>query len=124
MANRSTSFNLWFPGKIWPNLQREARNVRVDDAINDYILDIVHATREHEELSLGVSTRGAITLYRAVQAHAFADQRDFVIPDDVKQLAKPVMAHRVVCRGMIREGQHDRACVVIQQILDSTSVPD
>lgn len=104
-------------------LQREARAVQVDESINDYILDIVHATRGHEELSLGVSTRGAIVLYRAVQAHAFADQRTFAVPDDVKRLAVPVLAHRVVCRGMIREGQRERARKVIQQILDSTSVP-
>ncbi len=84
----------------------------------------MHATRSHEEFSLGVSTRGAITLYRAAQAYAFADQRDYVVPDDVKRLAVPVLAHRVVCRGMIREGQRGRARTVIQQILDSTSVPD
>lgn len=106
------------------DLQRDVRRVGVEASINDYILDIVHATRSHEELSLGVSTRGAITLYRAAQAHAFADQRDFVVPDDVKRLAVPVFAHRVVCRGMIREGQRERARIVIQQILDSTSVPD
>lgn len=106
------------------HLQREVRGVRVDESINDYILDVVHSTRSHEELSLGVSTRGAITLYRAVQAHAYADQRDYVVPDDVKSLALPVLAHRVVCRGMIREGQRERARAVIQQILESTSVPD
>jgi MoxR-like ATPase len=105
-------------------LQREARAVRVDPAINDYILDIVAATRKHEELSLGVSTRGAITLYRAVQSLALADQRNYVIPDDVKKLAVPALAHRVTCRGMIREGQRERAKGIIRQILNSTRVPD
>ena len=105
-------------------LQREARAVRVDPALNDYILDIVAATRKHEELSLGVSTRGAITLYRAVQSLALADKRNYVIPDDVKKLAVPALAHRVTCRGMIREGQRERAQGIIRQILNSTRVPD
>ncbi len=104
-------------------LQQQTRDVRVDDAIQEYILDLIHATRQHPELVLGVSTRGAITFYRAVQSLAFTERRAFVIPDDVKRLAVPVLAHRVVCGGMIREGQRLRARQVIEQILDSTPVP-
>jgi len=70
-------------------LQESARQIRVDDAINDYMLDIIHATRSHEQLQLGVSTRGAITLYRAVQSMALVEGRSYVIPDDVKRLAGP-----------------------------------
>jgi MoxR-like ATPase len=106
------------------SLQQKVHAARVDDAINDYILDIVHATRQHAELSLGVSTRGAITLYRATQSLALAEGREYVVPDDVKRLAAPALAHRVVCRGMIREGQRERAKAVIQQILDTARVPE
>jgi MoxR-like ATPase len=105
-------------------LQRQARQIRVDDAINEYILEIVATTRKHEELSLGVSTRGAITYYRAVQALALIEGRAFVIPDDVKTLAVPALAHRVECRGMIREGQRERAKTIIRQVLNNVRVPD
>lgn len=106
------------------SIQRECRGVRVDDAINDYILDLVAATRKHEELSLGVSTRGAITLYRAVQSLALVEGRNYAVPDDVKRLAVPALAHRITCRGMIREGQRERAKGIVRQILESTRVPD
>ncbi len=104
--------------------QQQSRDVRVEETLSEYILDVIAATRRHEELSLGVSTRGAITLYRAVQALAYAEHREFAVPDDVKRMAVPVLAHRVVCRGMIREGQRERARAVIRQILDTTRVPD
>lgn len=104
-------------------MQAEVRRVRVDDAISDYILDIVHATRVHEELALGVSTRGAITMYRAVQGLAYTENRTFAIPDDVKRLAGPVLAHRVLCRGLLREGQRARARDLITQILHQVAVP-
>ena len=103
--------------------QGEARAVRVDESINEYLLDVVTATRSHAELSLGVSTRGAITLHRAVQSFAYCEGRDYVIPDDIKRLAGPVLAHRVSCRGMIQEGQRERAQAVIAEILDTTRVP-
>src|SRR5690606_31322736 len=98
-------------------LQQLAREVRIDPAINDYLLNLVGATRKHDELTLGVSTRGAITLYRAVQSLALVEGRDYAIPDDVKRLAIPVLAHRVQPAGMIREGLRKRAQSVIRQIL-------
>jgi MoxR-like ATPase len=104
-------------------LQRTVRAVRVDDSISEYLLQIVTATREHPELTLGVSTRGALTLYRAAQSRAMMENRDFVTPDDVKELAVHVLAHRVMPRGLVREGQRERARVVIRQILDNTRVP-
>jgi MoxR-like ATPase len=104
-------------------IQQAAREVRVDDAINDYLLDIVHATRGHDELQLGVSTRGAITLYRACQSLALIEGRGFVTPDDVKRLAVPVLAHRISVRGELREGQRERAKSVIRQILAKVAVP-
>ena len=111
-------------GEQLRSIQQSVREVKVDDSLNDYILDIIEGTRQHDELTLGVSTRGAITYYRAVQALATAEGRDFVTPDDVKRLAIPVLAHRVVCRGLIRENQRERAISIIQQIVDSTPVPD
>lgn len=104
-------------------MREDVRRVRIDDAISDYILDIVHATRNHEELALGVSTRGAITLYRAVQGLAYTENRTFAVPDDVKRLAGPVLAHRVLCRGLLREGQRARARDLISQILHRVAVP-
>ena len=104
-------------------LQRAARNVRVDDSINDYMLDLVHATRSHEQLQLGVSTRGAITLYRATQSLALVEGRNYVIPDDVKRLAIPALAHRIVVKGVLHEGRRERAKSVLKQILAKTPVP-
>jgi MoxR-like ATPase len=104
-------------------LQQQVRTVDVDDSISDYILDLVHATREHKELSLGVSTRGALTMYRAAQSLSLIEGRHYAIPDDVKRLAVPVLAHRVLCSGVIREGQRQRGKQVIQQIVDTTPVP-
>lgn len=104
-------------------LQQQVRTVRVNESISDYILDIVGATRSHEQLSLGCSTRGALTMYRAVQSLAIVNGRDFATPDDVKELAVPVLAHRIICGGVVREGQRHRARQIIQQIVDRTRVP-
>ncbi len=104
-------------------LQGLAHKVKVEESINDYILDIVAATRKHSELTLGVSTRGAITFSKAVQGLALIEGRDYTTPDDVKRLAVPVLAHRVISRGVIREGQRDRTRAVIRQILDTIPAP-
>lgn len=104
-------------------LQGLAHKVKVEESINDYILDIVAATRKHSELTLGVSTRGAITFSKAVQGLALIEGRDYATPDDVKRLAVPVLAHRVISRGVIREGQRDRTRAVIRQILDTIPAP-
>jgi MoxR-like ATPase len=77
-------------------VQAAVERVTVDEALVGYILAIVEASRELEALSLGVSPRGAQALYRAVQALALLEGRDYAIPDDVKRLAVPVCAHRVV----------------------------
>jgi MoxR-like ATPase len=104
-------------------LHAAAREVTVHPSINSYMLDIIAATRTHEELELGVSTRGAIVLFRAVQCQAMLENRKFAIPDDVKRLAVPVLAHRIVCRGLVREGQRERARTIVRQILQKTPVP-
>lgn len=104
-------------------LQRSVAEVRVDDSITEYVLELVARTRNHSELILGVSTRGALTLYRASQALAMAEGRNYVIPDDVKEVAIPVLAHRIVCRGAIREGHRQRAGQILRTLLDGITVP-
>lgn len=104
-------------------LQKSVAEIKIDDSISDYMLDIVEATRNNPELSLGVSTRGALTLYKAVQAMALVEGRTYAIPDDVKQLCIPVLAHRIVCRGAMRDGHRARASQILQAILDTTKVP-
>jgi MoxR-like ATPase len=105
------------------HLQGLVRNVKVEDSLNDYILEIVQATRTHEQLHLGVSTRGAITLYRAVQGLALIEGRNYAVTDDVKRLVLPVLAHRIVVKGALHEGRRDHAKMVLKQILSKTAVP-
>src|ERR1700690_2504021 len=76
-------------------LQESVEHIRVDDAMLDYAMAIVEETRRHPSISVGVSTRGALAWYRAAQAAALAAGRDFVIPDDIKSLAIPCLAHRL-----------------------------
>jgi MoxR-like ATPase len=104
-------------------LQQAVRNVRVDDAIADYLLDIVHATRKGEDLHVGVSTRGALTLYRAAQSLALVSGRDYVVPDDVKTLAVPVLAHRVVGKSFLQAGEFGAAEAIIRDLVDRLRVP-
>jgi MoxR-like ATPase len=104
-------------------LQQGVRRVRVDDAISDYLLDIVHTTRRTEDLHVGVSTRGALTLYRAAQSMALVSGRDYVVPDDVKGLAVPVLAHRVLGKSFLQAGEFGAAEAIIRDIVDRTRVP-
>jgi MoxR-like ATPase len=104
-------------------LQQHVSDVAVEESVSDYLLNIVHATRSHDELELGVSTRGALTLYRAAQSLALVQNRNYVVPDDVKELAVPVLAHRVAFRGLFRDGDRTKSESVIRQILDEIPVP-
>ncbi len=104
-------------------LQRGVRTVQVDDAIGDYLLDIIHATRRSEDLHVGVSTRGALTLYRAAQSLAMVSGRNYVIPDDIKTLAVPILAHRVVGKSFLQAGEFGAAEVIIRDIIDRIRVP-
>jgi MoxR-like ATPase len=103
-------------------LQGHTRTVRIDPEIVEYVLDLIHATRGHAELALGASTRGALALYRAAQAYAVTAGRDYAIPDDVKALAEPVLAHRLVTRGWAAGG-HPDAGPVVREILSRLKVP-
>jgi len=96
-------------------LQESVQRVAVDDALVDYMLAIVEQTRKHESLSMGVSPRGAQALYRATQALAAVEGRDYVTPDDVKRLVAPVFAHRVMVNTRIAIAQ--RSAEVAEKIL-------
>ena len=104
-------------------LQKQVQAVNVENSLAEYMLELTTRTRSHAELTLGVSTRGALTLYRAAQAIAFFEGRKYVIPDDIKQVAIPVLAHRVVCRGVLREGHRQRATQILKSLMDGVSVP-
>ena len=106
-------------------MQRLVAEVEVDDSLVAYALEIVARTRKHEKLTLGVSPRGSQMLYRAAQAMAFLDGRNFCVPEDLKPLAIPVFAHRVAIHGMHSSGikKAVRAEEVIQEIIDSVPVP-
>ncbi len=104
-------------------IQEAVRQVTVEDSIYEYLLDLVEATRNCDELHVGVSTRGALCMYRATQALAMLNGRDFVVPDDVKKLAAPVMAHRVIPKGYLHAGQREAVEQLIQRLIDDIKVP-
>ena len=86
-------------------IQQQCRAVAVDAAISQYIVDLVRATRQDSEIALGVSPRGAVALYRATQARAWLQGRAYALPDDVKELAVAVLAHRLMMVGGRRSTQ-------------------
>jgi MoxR-like ATPase len=106
-------------------MQQAVTQVRVDESLVSYALSIVKKTRESEQFSLGVSPRGSQMLYRAAQAMAFLDGRNFCTPEDFKPLVVPVFAHRVVVNGLYSSTlkKSEQAEQVIQEIVDSTPVP-
>jgi len=103
-------------------LQLAVRNVTVEPPVADYILELVEATRTHPDVALGVSTRAALAFYRAVQANALLAGRRHVTPDDVKQLAGAVLAHRVLTKGYDSSGRSN-ADAVVADIVAKTRVP-
>ena len=106
-------------------LQRAVSEVSVDDAIVDYLMRIVAATRNSEMLDLGVSPRGTLSLFRAAQALALTEERDYCIPDDVKRLVIPVFAHRITVSSRYASAMRrsEEAEAVLHEILKTVSVP-
>ena len=98
-------------------LRSQCSAVTVEVSVQQYMLNLVRATREMEDIALGVSPRGTVALYRAVQALAFLEGRDYVIPDDVKTLAPNVLAHRVIPSG----GHQSTA--LLARLLDTVAIP-
>ncbi|HEX8289575.1 MAG TPA: MoxR family ATPase [Pyrinomonadaceae bacterium] len=106
-------------------LQTRAAEVRVDDALVEYLLNIVDATRKSDALELGISPRGTLALFRSAQALALIEGRDFCTPDDIKRLVMPCFTHRIIVnsrtsgtRNKTREAEQ-----ILQEILRKTAVP-
>ncbi len=105
-------------------LQQLVRRVHVSDQVLEYMMRIVDATRAHDAVVFGVSPRGAIHLFRAAQALALLRGRDYVEPDEVKELSGPVLSHRMRMRGIPPEsGGFEEAARVVDGILEETPVP-
>lgn len=102
--------------------QQTYKSVQIDEDLLTYIIQLTEETRKHPELSLGVSPRGAQALLKASQAWAALHGRDYVLPDDIKALAEPVLAHRLVFRNRMRQ-QEGLAERIIQDILNQVQVP-
>lgn len=98
-------------------LRRLCNNIKLETSLQQYIITLVRATREHEEITLGVSPRGAVALQKATQALAFLFGRDYAIPDDVKFLAPYVLSHRLIPSG----GR--RANTIVERLLKEVAIP-
>ncbi|MBQ4054832.1 MAG: MoxR family ATPase [Clostridia bacterium] len=98
-------------------------SVKLSDAVAGYVMSLIEATRQNEKLRLGASPRATLALMHASQAWAAINGRDFVLPDDVKAIARPVLSHRVIPRTQSRVTAADSAESVIDYILDTTPAP-
>ena len=103
--------------------QSAVREVRFDDSLVEYLLNIVEATRQHDGFQVGVSTRAALSFYRGCQAMAVTEYRDFVIPSDVKMLAVPALAHRVLAEGVFQGASRQSVEQQLQDLLEQVPVP-
>ena len=109
-------------GERLQELQHMIRRVRVEPAVENYIVELVRATRYHSGVELGVSPRGTLALYRSSQAYAAIHGRFYVIPDDVKRVARPVLSHRMIATSQAR--LHGRVMEqIIEEVLHNVSVP-
>ena len=105
-------------------LQRAAEAVKFDEALVGYLLAIVTETREHEALEIGVSPRGAVAMRRAAQARALVDGRDFCIPEDVRDLAVDVFAHRITVDPRSHHSRDgEETAWIVREILEAVPVP-
>jgi MoxR-like ATPase len=106
-------------------LQQAVTEISVDDAIVDYLMRIVAATRSSEMLDLGVSPRGTLALFRAAQALALTEQRAYCLPDDIKRLVVPVFAHRIAVSTRYSSAMRrsEEAEAVLREIMKTISVP-
>ena len=102
--------------------QKMVRSIRVDDAVSHYLVEIINLTRQDARLKLGVSPRGSLMLYRASQAAAFVQGRDYVLPDDVQRLSPFVLAHRLIMTPKAKYGGTS-AKDIVEEILKQVKVP-
>ena len=104
------------------SLQRKIREVYVDDLVKQYIVNLVERTRTHPDIALGASPRASLALFRGGQAVSLIRGRDYVLPDDVKELAVPMLSHRmIVSAGARMRGVGSEE--IVEQILEETAVP-
>ena len=103
-------------------LQRAIREIYVDDLVKRYIVALVDATRSREDVALGASPRASLALFRGAQAAALLGDRDFVLPDDVKRLAVPMLSHRMIVSAAARM-RGTQSAEIVETILDETAVP-
>jgi MoxR-like ATPase len=106
-------------------LQNEVESVRADPSLVDYLMEIVRRTRASSAFRLGVSPRGSIALFRAARAHALTDGRTFLVPDDVRSVVIPCLAHRLLPTGVTSATleAHAQSAALLEKILDSVEVP-
>ena len=107
------------------HLQNEVEDVRADDAIVDHLMEIVRATRNAPGFRMGVSPRGAIALFRAARAYALTSGRRYLVPDDVRRLVVPCLAHRLLPAGATAAtlDAHDQSANLLERILEETEAP-
>jgi len=112
-------------GEAVAELRRQVATVAVDDALVDYLMRIVSATRGSEMLDLGVSPRGTLALFRAAQALALTEERTYCVPDDIKRLVLPIFAHRIVVSSRFTSTlrRSEEAETVLREIMKTVSVP-
>ncbi len=103
-------------------MQKSCREVHIAADVEDYIIRMIHATREREDIELGASPRAMLALYNAAQAYAAIQGRAFVIPDDVKYLVTPVLVHRIITRAESRLRGHSGG-QMLKEIIDTVFVP-
>ena len=122
LAHPIEALNAVATGDEIVKIQESVKGIYVDDLIRQYIVTVVAATREQEDISLGSSPRGSLSLFRGAQALAMIRGRDYVLPDDVKELAVPMLAHRIIAaaparmRGITPEE-------IIENLVDKLAVP-
>ncbi|MBI4640268.1 MAG: MoxR family ATPase [Candidatus Tectomicrobia bacterium] len=105
------------------DIEEMVKQVTIDESLVDYILAIVHETRHSDRLEVGVSPRGSFALFRAAQAIALINGREYCIPDDIKDLAIPVLSHRIIIRSTLGAEREKIAEQVIEDILMEVKVP-
>ncbi|MCE9590315.1 MAG: MoxR family ATPase [Planctomycetes bacterium] len=104
-------------------LQAVARGVRLDPSLTDYVVRLAAATRDHDQLQVGVSPRGTLALVQAAKATAMINRRDYVVPDDIISNVVPVCAHRVIARAPLQDADGTAAQQVLRQVLETVASP-
>ncbi len=103
-------------------LQKKRRQIRVEESVRDYIVQIARTTRENHEIQLGASPRATLALYQSAQAWAAIHERDYVLPDDVKYIAPPVLRHRLIVSAQA-ELRGRKSSELVADIVSSVAVP-